>query len=193
MPTCPSPPCFLPGPTYAYTAQVCAERVCVLSMNRPADKRNDYMDVFILNVIFYWWIISTRQTCMIPFCKGWHVCAAVLIFFFLVVQRIPKRLEHIVCILVGQHALPVRTHMLTRRQQSFHPANPLIYIFRCIFHHKRVLSSIFVGELRVCVAAGLSRTRNLLWKPGSNRRNPGNVLPSKWVPFPWKSCAELGM
>lgn len=36
----------------AYTAQVCAERVCVQSMNRPADKGNDYMDVFILNVIF---------------------------------------------------------------------------------------------------------------------------------------------
>lgn len=49
------------------------------------------------------------------------------------------------------------------------------------------------GKLRVRIGAGLSRTRNLLWKPGSNRRNPGNVLPTKWVPFPWKSSAELGM
>ncbi len=48
----PSPPCFLPLPRYAYTAQVCADRVCVLSMNRPADKGNDYTGVFILNLIF---------------------------------------------------------------------------------------------------------------------------------------------
>lgn len=54
MPTCttPPPPCFLAVVKHAYTAQVCAERVCVLSMNRPADKGNDDMEVFILNVIF---------------------------------------------------------------------------------------------------------------------------------------------
>lgn len=46
------PPCFLPEPTHAYTAQVYAQRACVLRMNRPADKGNVYMNVFVLNVIF---------------------------------------------------------------------------------------------------------------------------------------------
>lgn len=198
LPPPPPPPlpCFLPGPRYAYTAQVCAERACVLSMNRPADKGNDYMAVFILKRDFYWWIISTRQACTVTFCRG--VACGSALFSLLVVQWIPKRLEHTVCILVGQHALPVRTHMLTHTQQSFHLASrrtPLIYIFRRIFHRKRVLSSILAGEIESFASerAGLSRTRNLLWKPGSSRRNPGNVLTQKWVPFPWKSCAELGI
>lgn len=188
----PPPPCFLPRPRYAYTAQVCAERVRVLSMNRPADKGNDYMGMFILNVIFIdesyqlgrpaWSRSATRR----------HVSFAVS-FFRPVLQWILNQLEHTVCIPVRQHASPVRTHVLTHTQQSFHLASPLIYIFRGIFHHKRVLSSIFAGKLRLRIGASLSRTRNLLWKPGSSRRNPGNVLPTKWVPFLWKSCAELGM
>ena len=55
-------PClrFLLGPTLAYTAQVYAQRACVLSMNRPADKGNDYREMFVLNVIF---IDESYQLC----------------------------------------------------------------------------------------------------------------------------------
>lgn len=186
----PAPPTSLfpaRGPTYAYTTQVCSERVCVLSMNRPADKRNDYTDMFIFKCDFYLRIISTQQVCMIMFCKGLHAAFTNLWWS----ESLNSFSAHCraTCFACPNACL----HMLTHGKQSSHLASPLIYIFRDIFHHKCVLSAIFAGELRVCIAAGLSRTRNLWWKPGSNRRNPGNVLPTKWVPFPWKSCAELGI
>lgn len=179
MPTCPLPlPCFLPGPRYAYTAQVCAERACVLSMNRPADKGNDYMAVFILNVIFIDESYQLGRPVRSRSAEGW--CAALLCFLFLCCnESLSDSSTQSVSSSGGMLCLSEHTCLLIRSNHFTGP--PLIYIFRRIFHRKRVLSSIFAGEIESFASerAGLSRTRNLLWKPGSSRRNPGNVLTQK--------------
>lgn len=45
----------------------------MLSMNRPADKGNDDMEVFILNVIFIDESYQLGRLVGSRFAKGWHV------------------------------------------------------------------------------------------------------------------------
>lgn len=132
----PSPWCFQARVKSAYAAQVCWVSFCsILSMNRLVDRGN-YDMVFVLKFTDWSYLLNRLfRSCLT---NRWHD----LSYFFFLMQRILNRLEHTVYVFVCQSSLLLWTHMF----KPYAARKPLICIFQNIFHHKHILSLIFLGE-----------------------------------------------
>lgn len=97
--------------------------------------------------------------------------------FLLAMQRILSWPEHNVCN-PRWEACFTSPDTRTHNNRVIEPT-PSFAFSGAFFIVSEFCHRYFQGNLRVCVGAGLGRTRDLLWERGSNRRNPGNVLPSK--------------